>query len=183
MSSRRKGTVPVNHARASAEDLAAARAETVKVVAILADARRHGSAVELTEASRRANTKVMNEMRLGSQRAFQRRVRAKELIPKEELMKMLGPKRRWVRDALKAGRLFSLIDADGLEYFPVFFGNGVYDRKALGDVVKALAGLPEESKYFFFLHVSSRLQMTPLQALEKGRKREVVVRAAAFATS
>lgn len=125
----------------------------------------------------------MTEMRLGSERALVRRIQSKELVSKEDLVAMLGGRRRWVNDALRAGRLFSLTGPSGLEYLPAFYADDSYELRALGQVTKALEGLPSESKYFFFTRISSRLGMTALEALALGKTAEVVVCAVGFAKS
>lgn len=58
--------------------------------------------------SARRSAEFMTKMRLGSERALARRIESKELVSKDELIAMLGGRRRWVNEALKAGRPFSL---------------------------------------------------------------------------
>lgn len=182
MSTKRKPKLPNVLDAIPADDVAAARAQDVKVDAILRRARAVPKASGLDPESGRQNTEVMRKMRSGSERAFRRRVKAKELISKEELIELLGGKRRWVTEGLRAGRLFSITDASGHEYFPAFFADTAYDRRALGRVTHALEGLPDESKYYFFMRKSARLQATALEALAQGRTMEVVICALGFAT-
>jgi hypothetical protein len=103
------------------------------------------------------------------------------LVSKEEFIAMLGGRMRWVNSALKSGRLFLIEDVLGQVYFPAFFADTSYDRRALGKVTQALAGLPSESKYFFFTRKSTRLRSTALEAVAQGRTMEVVSCAIAFA--
>lgn len=117
----------------------------------------------------RKNAALRNEMRAGSTKALARRIKSRELISKAELIERLGCKKRWVSKALGAGRLFSLKDPSGSEYFPAFFADDRYNRRALGRVGQSLDGLPGESKYYFFNRKSVRLCMTALEALEEGR--------------
>jgi hypothetical protein len=123
----------------------------------------------------------MDELHRGSERALLSRIERKELIPKEELIEKLGSNLRWVRDALRAGRLFCVLSPSGIEYFPAFFAEDRYDRRALGKVAQALVGLPGPSKYYFFETKSTRLKMTPLEALALGRVMEAVACAVGFA--
>jgi hypothetical protein len=166
-----------------AGEVAAARAQDAMVAAIVRRARRRPTVSEADPESARQSVEFMTKMRLGSQRALARRIQNKELVSKDELIAMLGGRRRWVNDAIRAGRLFSLIAPSGLEYFPVFFADYSYEPRALAKVVKVLEGLPSESKYFFFTSKSLRLNMTPLEALVQGMTLEVVNCAVGFAHS
>jgi hypothetical protein len=47
-------------------------------------------------------------------------------------------------------------------------------------VTHALEGLPDESKYYFFMRKSARLQATALEALAQRRTMEVVACALGF---
>ena len=183
MSSKRRSKLPVDLASLPADDVAEAQAQDVMVAAILRRARTGQVQAGASHKSVRRNAEFMGTMRSGSDRALLRRVKNKELISIDELIEKLGGKRRWVNEALKAGRLFSVKDASGHEYFPAFFADVLYDRSALGKVTKALGGLPGESKYFFFVRKSTRLQATALEALAQGRTIEVVACAVGFATA
>lgn len=176
-----KRSLPVDLATLPPEELAAAQAEDVKVKAILRNARKGQATSVTTPESVEANAEFMKGMRAGSERALLSRIKRKELVTKEELIERLGGKRRWVSEALRAGHLFSLQSPSGVDYFPAFFADDSYDRRALGKVSQALIGLPGASKYFFFVHKSTRLQMTALEALAQGRTMEVVACAIAFA--
>lgn len=166
-----------------ADEVAAARAEAVKVAAILRRARTRLMESDANPDSARRSAEFMAKMRLGSERALARRIESKELVSKDELIAMLGGRRRWVNEALKAGRLFSLTPPSGLEYFPAFYAEDSYELRALGRVAKVLKGLPSESRYFFFTTISNRLGITPLEALGQGRTMEVVTCAVGFAES
>lgn len=181
MSPKREPKLPHILDGISADEVTAARAQDVKVTAILRRARTEPTRSKVHPDSARRNAEFMDKMRLGSERAMARRIESKELVSKDELIAMLGGRRRWVKDALRAGRLLLLVAPSGLEYFPAFFADDRYDRRALGEVVQALDGLPSESKYYFFTRNSSRLKMTALEALAQGRTMEVIACALAFA--
>lgn len=183
MSTRRKSKLANILEGVPADEVAAAQVEDVKVSAVLRRARTKPKESEANPDSARQNADFMDNMRLGSERAFARRIESKELVSKEEFIAMLGGRRRWVNEALRAGRLFLLETASGLEYFPAFFADDSYDRRAVGKVVQALEGLPNESKYYFFTRNSSRLSLTALEALAQGRTMEVIACALAFAES
>lgn len=163
------------------DEVAAAREQDAKVATILRRARTEPKESEVNPDSARLNAEFMTKMRLGSAHGLARCIARKELVLKDEFIAMLGGRRRWVNEALRAQRLFSLKSPSGLEYFPAFFADTRYDRRALNRVVHALEGLPDESKYFFFTRNSSRLKMTALQALAQGRTMEVVACALGFA--
>lgn len=163
-----------------ADEVAAARAQDILVAAILRRARAVPKKSAVKPGLVQQNAEFMAKMRLGSARALMRRVKRGELVSKEKLMVMLGGERRWVNEGLRAGLLFSLSDPSGMEYFPSFFADERYDRRALSTVVQALQGVPSESKYFFFMRKSTRLQSTALEALAQGRTIEVMACAIAF---
>jgi hypothetical protein len=167
----------------SADELAAARAEDVKVAGILRRARTRPVESDANPDVARRSAEFMTNMRLGSERALARRIQSRELVTKGDLVAMLSGRRRWVNAALRAGRLFSLTGPSGIEYFPAFVADDSYELKALGRVTKALQGIPGASKYFFFTTISNRLGMTPLEALAHGRTADVVVCAVGFAES
>lgn len=166
-----------------ADEVTAARAQDVKVTAILRRARTGDKESEVNPDSARQNAEFMDKMRWGSARALARRIKNKEVVSKDELVAMLGGRRRWVNEALRAQRLFSLKGPAGLEYFPAFFADDSYDRRAVGKVAQALDGLPNESKYYFFTRNSNRLKMTALEALAQGRSIEVIACALVFAAA
>ena len=165
----------------SADKVAAAQAEDAKVSAILRRARAVPKVSDAKSGWPQQNAEFMAKMRLGYARSLAKRIECKELVSKDEFIALLGGRLRWVNDALRAGRLFSIEDALGQVYFPAFFADASYDRRALGKVTHALEGLPGESKYFFFTRKSTRLRATPMEALAQGRTMEVVSCALAFA--
>lgn len=164
-----------------AEEVAAALAEDILVEAALRRARVEPRTAAGSLDSIHQNQAFMEKMRVGSERALARRIKNRELIPQDELIEALGGKKRWVSEALRTGRLFSLKDGSGHEYIPAFFADDRYDRRALRRVMQALEGVPGESKLFFFTRKSSRLRMTALEALAEGRTIEVVACALEFA--
>lgn len=164
------------------DEVAAARAEGLKVAAILRRARTRPMESDGNPDSARRGAEFMTKMRLGSERALARHIESKELVSKDELIAMLGGRRRWVTEALKAGRLFSLTAPSGIEYFPAFYSDDSCELRAIGRVAKVLKGCPV-NRGTFFTTISKRLGMTPLEALAQGRTREVVTCAVGFAES
>lgn len=163
------------------EDIAKALAEDVLVEKILREARSRAPGPMVTDKSSREGEKLMAKMRRASEAALLSRIERGELVTQDEMITRLGGNRRWLRDALKAGRVFSLQAPSDANYFPSFFADSSYDRRALGRVAKVLALLPGPSKYQFFTSKSFTLGMTPLQALADGRVKDVLVCASGFA--
>lgn len=176
-----KITLPIDLSSLPSEDLAEALAENVMVEKILREARSRPPAPIVTEKASRDGAKFMAKMRRASEVALLSRIERGELVTQDELIARLRGNRRWVSDALKAGRIFSLQAPSGGDYFPSFFADSSYDRRALGRVSKVLAILPGPSKYHFFTNKSLTLGMTPLQALAGGRVKDVLICASGFA--
>jgi len=181
MAFKQKGTSPTDLSMLPPDVVAAAQAESEKVQAILAEARRRPQTVVATPASIAANEKIMKALHAGAAKKLIGRIRRKELLTKEELIERLGGNRRWVNSALRAGRLFSLQAPSGTEYFPAFFADCSHRRRSLGLVAHALGGLPGPSKYFFFVTKFTSLQMNPLEAIALGRMSDVLECALGFA--
>lgn len=173
--------LPIDLSKLPLGDVAKAAAEDILVEKILREARSRPPASMVTEKSIREGARFMSKMRRASEAALLSRIERGELITGDELITRLGGNRRWVRNALKAGRVFSLQAPSGANYFPSFFADSSYDRRALGRVSKFLALLPGPSKYHFFINKSFTLGMTPLQALAEGRVKDVLVCASGFA--
>jgi hypothetical protein len=163
------------------KDVAEALAEDIKVEKILREARSRPAVPMTTEKSIRDGERFMAKMRRASEAALLSRIERGELITQDQLVARLGGNRRWVRDALKAGGVFSLPTPSGVDYFPAFFAGDSYARRSLGRVAKVLARLPAPSRYHFFVNKSFMLGMTPLQALAEGRVKEVLICASGFA--
>lgn len=174
-------TSPIDLSNLPLGDVAKAAAEAVMVEKILHEARSRPRAPVVTDKSIRKGERLMAKMRRASEAALLSRIERGELITQDELITRIGGNRRWVRNALKAGRVFSLQAPSGVDYFPSFFADSTYDRRALGRVSKVLALLPGPSKYHFFTNKSFTLGMTPLQALAEGRVKDVLVCASGFA--
>jgi hypothetical protein len=174
-------TLPIDLSKLPLGDIAKAAAEDILVEKILREARSRPPASMVTEKSIGEGARFMSKMRRASETALMSRIERGELITKDELITRLGGNRRWLRDALKAGRAFSLQAPSGANYFPSFFADSSYDRRGLGRVAKVLALLSGPSKYQFFTRKSFTLGTTPLQALADGRVKDVLVCASGFA--
>lgn len=181
MPKERKVSLPVDLSSLLPEEVAKAMAEDVMVEKILHDASTRPPAPTVSEESIRDGEEFAAKMRFGSEAALLSRIDSGELVTRDMLVTRLGKNHRWVNNALKAGRIFSLQAPSGVDYFPSFFADSTYDRRAIGRVSKVLALLPGPSKYFFLTTKSLMLGMTPLEALVEGRVKDVLVCASGFA--
>lgn len=155
--------------------------EDAKVRALLNTARQRAALPMSTPASVRDGAAALADMQRASGATLLERIASQELITSAELQERLGIRRQSVSDAVKSGRLFAMLGPSGENYFPAFYADPALDRRAIEKVSKALGSLPAASKYFFFTTVMTTLQETPLQALAKGRLKEVLVAASTFA--
>ena len=104
-----------------------------------------------------------------------------ELVTSQRLAETLGVTRQAVQQGREARRLFSL-EARGEDYFPRFYADPGLDRKVLEDITRVLGDLPAAEKWAFFTSRRGSLgDLTPLDALRKGRRAQVERAAAAFA--
>lgn len=109
------------------------------------------------------------------------RIANKEFLSSGELQEALGVKRQAISGAVKSDRLFAIVGPSGENYYPAYFADPTLDRRTVEHVSKVLGSLPAASKHHFFTSTSTQLQATPLDALRKGRKNEVLAAAAGFA--
>lgn len=133
-----------------ADEVAAALAQDVKVAAILRRARTVPKEPQVNPDSERQNAEFVTKMRLVSAHAPARRIKNKELATKDEFVAMLGGRRRWVNEALSAGRLFLLEAPSGLEYFPAFFADDSYDRRGRGQGCAGARRFAQRIEVLFF---------------------------------
>ena len=104
-----------------------------------------------------------------------------ELVSSQRLAETLGVSRQAVQQGRETRRLFSL-EARGEDYFPSFYADPGLDRKVLEDITRALGDLPGAEKWAFFTTRRGSLgDMTPLDALRKGKRAQVERAATAFA--
>lgn len=104
---------PVALSDLPSDELAKAMAQDRKVEKTLREARNRRPVPMMTEKSIRNGEKFMEKMNRTAQATLLSRIERKELITQDELILRLGGNRRWVKDALKAGRLFSLQGPSG----------------------------------------------------------------------
>ena len=89
-----------------------------------------------------------------------------ELLSSTELAKRLQVSRQAVNQRVGTGSLFFLDGPNGATYFPAFFADEKYDKRALRKVVLALDGQSGANKWLFF--TSPRVSLgglTPLDIL------------------
>lgn len=181
MQKKGKLTLPIDLNTLPPDEVARALAEDRAFEKILREALSRPPAPMTTAKSIRDGEKLRAEMHAISQATLMSRIERGELITQDELITRLGGNRRWVRDALKSGGLFTFQAPSGVEYFPSFFADAAVDRRSLGRVVRVLTGLPGPSIYHFLVSKSVVLRMTPLEALAEGRVSIVLNAALGFA--
>jgi hypothetical protein len=114
-------------------------------------------------------------------REFRRSLIKRQLLSSADLQAALSLTRQAVSAASRARRLFT-VDVEGQSYFPAFFADGKIDRATLENVSRILGELPGWTKWDFFTTAKGSLRdISPLEALRKGRVEEVNRVAAAFA--
>ena len=149
---------------------------------VLRSARERAATPMSSERSRQDGASFVDNLRDNADAAQRQRIERKELITSKELQDGLHIRRQSVSDAVKAGRLFAIVGPSGENYYPAFYTDHDYDRRALEKVSKTLGGLPASSKYHFFTSKSHYLgSKTPLEALKEGRLDEVLIAATGFA--
>ncbi|CAD6538858.1 hypothetical protein LMG28140_03306 [Paraburkholderia metrosideri] len=127
---------------------------------------------------------VQRRMELGSNRGAStpaRLVANVKLLHKSHFCAAIGYTPQRVSKEVTAQRIFS-VDIDDEPYFPAFFLVEQFRRKDLAKVVQTLGDSTGWSKWEFFTSPNSALDdLTPLQALFYGDKKQVFRAAAEFA--
>lgn len=163
-------------------ELERAQREDVVFKKVLDAAEHRGPMVMSTPESIRQGNEAMARAEQNSSATTAARIATRELINSGELQRARDVKRQAISGAVKTRRLFAILGPSGENYYPAFFADPSLDQRAVEAVSKALGSLPAASKYFFFTAKSTFLQgLTPLEALRKGQKAEVLVAAAGFA--
>jgi hypothetical protein len=155
--------------------------EDVLVAKILDDARGRGPLNMSTPESIRHGDEAIAKAEDNAAVTIAARIASHELITSAELQHALGVKRQAISGAVKAMRLFAIVGPSGENYYPAYYADPTLERRALEQVSKVLGSLPAPSKNHFFTSKSTMLQDTPLDALRKGKKSEVLAAAAGFA--
>jgi hypothetical protein len=104
-----------------------------------------------------------------------------KLLPPAQVWAALDMTRQALSKAVASGRIFT-VDVGSGQYYPAFYLGGDIDHKTLGKVTQRLGSLPGWSKWQFFTTPKASLgNLTPLQALSRGKVEQVERAAAAFA--
>lgn len=137
-----------------------------------------------TAQSRRDGAAFMEAMTHSATSRLALQMSQKEWLTSRQLQDALGVRRQSISEAVKTGRLFSVVGPSGENFYPAFYAHHEYDRRSLEKTSKALGDLPAASKYQFFTSPSHCLAgKTPLQALQQGSLQQVLTAAAGFAGS
>jgi hypothetical protein len=155
-----------------------------RLIAELADALEPNQQVMPTSESKGAkqrNEKFMEGMAAQAVERRKEEIASGKLLSATTLAARLSLTTQAVSAAVRADRMFVLNGPSGEGYFPAFFADEKYPRRALEKVSKALGKLPGASKWEFFRTPRISLNgKTPLETLSKGRVDVVLSAAAAF---
>lgn len=171
----------------SDEVLEAIEAATKKLselrVAILNEEAGKSSARAMeTAESISAGKAFIEKMRQDADAKQAERILHHELLTSAELQAALGISRQSISTAVNDRRFFAILGPAGKNYYPAFYADSRYDRKAIERVSKRLGSLPGAVKYHFFTSKSHQLEgKTPLEALADGKEEKVLVAAAGYA--
>jgi hypothetical protein len=162
-------------------ELERAQREDALGKAVLHAARSENAAAMATPESIRMGNELIARVENDRAATGAGRIANKEFLGSAELQQALGVKRQALSGAVKSERLFAIVGPSGENHYPAYYADPTLDRRTLEQVSKVLGSLPAASKHHFFTSVSTQLQETPLDALRKGRKSEVLAAAAGFA--
>ena len=155
-----------------------------RLIAELADALESNEQAMPTSAPgpvEKRNDKFMEGMAALAVDRRKEEIASGKLLPAATLAERLGLTTQAVSAAVRADRMFVLDGPSGEGYFPAFFADEKYPRRALEKVSKALGKLPGASKWEFFRTPRISLnEKTPLDALSRGKVDSVLSAAAAF---
>lgn len=127
------------------------------------------------------NEKFMEGMAAQAVERRKEEIASGKLLSAATLAGRLSLTTQAISAAVRADRMFVLNGPSGEGYFPAFFADEKYPRRALEKVSKALGKLPGASKWEFFRTPRISLnEKTPLEALSKGQVDLVLSAAAAF---
>jgi hypothetical protein len=106
---------------------------------------------------------------------------SKVLLPSTEFCTRLRMSPQALSRAAKSKRMYFLGGPDGEPVYPAFFTEQSPGRAVLERVCMALGDLPGGCKHFFFTSTRISLgNMSPLEALARGKKGEVLAAAKGF---
>lgn len=106
---------------------------------------------------------------------------SKQVLPPGEFAAALGITRQALSKAVQANRVF-VLTVGSENYYPAFYADSELDRRKLERVSKMLGDLSGWEKWRFFTNPKGSLErLTPLEALRKGKYKEVLTAASGFA--
>jgi len=170
--------LPATH---NLDELERAHHEDIVLEQVLASARRRVGTPMSTPESIRRGEELIAQAKQNAAATTAARIASRELISAMDLQQALGVTHHAVNIAVKAQRIFAIVGPSGKNYYPAFYADPTLDRQSVEHVSAALGSLPGPSKLYFFTSRFTSLQETPLDALRKGRKAEVLAAAVGFA--
>jgi hypothetical protein len=133
--------------------------KAVKTPAPESAARNHDTAGELA-----ANDRASGPILVQAYTARKRLADSGELLSSAELAARLQVSRQAINQRVGTGSLFFLDGPNGATYFPAFFADDKYEKRALRKVVRALDGQSGANKWLFF--TSARVSLGGLTPLD-----------------
>jgi hypothetical protein len=128
----------------------------------------------------RASRSESSELGRQAQLARRQLVQDGQLLEPAQLRNALQMTVQGVTAATRFNRMFT-VDVDGQTYFPAFFADGRVDRTVLERISRALGQLTGWTKWDFFVTRWGSLgDLSPLEALAKGRVEQVAKMARGF---
>lgn len=106
---------------------------------------------------------------------------SRQILSPGEFAAALGITRQALSKAVQANRVFVLA-VGGENYYPAFYADSALERRKLERVSKVLGDISGWEKWRFFTNPKGSLaRLTPLEALKKGKYKEVLTAASGFA--
>ncbi|MDN7177941.1 hypothetical protein M0D69_07905 [Caballeronia sp. SEWSISQ10-4 2] len=96
-----------------------------------------------------------------------------KLLTPAQFVERSGVSRQAINQQIQTGSLFTVDGPQGVSYYPAFFVDADYERRAVRRVARALDDLPGASKWAFF--TSPRLSLgglTPLEVIAGAKPRQ-----------
>ena len=134
---------------ADSDELARAHREDALGKKVLDAVGRRGPMVMLTPKSIRQGNDTMVRAEQNAAVTIAARIANHEHISSGELQRALDVKRQAISGAVKAKRLFAIVEPSGENYYPAYYADPTLDRRTLEQVSKALGSLPAPSKHHF----------------------------------
>jgi hypothetical protein len=127
------------------------------------------------------SAKLVESARARAQAVRKNLAASRQVLPPGEFATALGITRQALSKAVQANRVF-VLPVGAENYYPAFYSDSALERRKLERVSKLLGDLSGWEKWRFFTNPKGSLaRLTPLEALKKGKYKEVLTAASGFA--